>query len=186
MHRTVLKNSLQRRVHVHVLLGRALPCWCATASNARDGRLPAGAGFFFGVRRSIRRFAFQDDELLWDPANRNIYQVWLGSLELRVVGLMVVDTCCSRVTVRPAQRQAPGAPCYGAALKMIDALQALPERLLVDMHKVQPFPAQEGGLFKRAVQQPEDAGMPPAKFCLHTGAFVFHYKVAFLLVVLTC
>ena len=45
------------------------------------------------------------------------------------------------------------------------------------MPKLQPLHAQEGDLFKRAVEQPEDAGEPTAKFCLHTGAFVFHYKV---------
>jgi hypothetical protein len=32
------------------------------------------AGFFFGMRRSIRRFAFQNETLLWDPANRIIGQ----------------------------------------------------------------------------------------------------------------
>lgn len=74
-----IEFHIQTHMHVHVPLRRAL-LMCDHRQQS-DRCLCTHAGFFFGVRRSIKRFAFQDDELLWDPANRIIYQVCLAVVD---------------------------------------------------------------------------------------------------------
>lgn len=99
------------------------------------------------MRRKVHQWAFQGDELLWNPARRIIGQVsllhWHTPQHLFIhkrSDKLLFDVC----------------PCCADILHTVDM--------------------QEGDLFQRTVQRPRAAGKPAARLCLHTGAFLFHYK----------